>query len=331
MTVTIGRRDLIAALGGAAAAWPFAARAQQPAMPVIGFLAIASRDSFEYLVDAFRHGLNDVGYIERKNVEIEYRWADNQIDRLPALAADLVHRQVAVIAAVGGLAAARAAKAATRTIPIVFTVGGDPVRLGLVDGLSRPGGNATGMSVFSGTLLAKRLQVARELVPADTLLAALMNPAGPENDSDLKDLQDAARIVGQRLAIVNASADNELVSAFESAVRQQAKMLLVGSDVFFNDRRDQIIVLAARYGVPTIYFHHEAVREGGLISYGANIPDIYRNVGIYVGRTLKGEKPANLPVVQPTRVELVINLKTAKAVGLEIPDKLLALADEVIE
>jgi putative ABC transport system substrate-binding protein len=203
--------------------------------------------------------------------------------------------------------------------------------LGLVDGLSRPGGNATGMSVFSGTLLAKRLQVARELVPADALLAALMNPAGPENDSDIKDLQDAARIVGQRLAIVNASADNELVSAFESAVRQQAKMLLVGSDVFFNDRRDQIIALAARYAVPTIYFHHEAVREGGLMSYGANIPDIYRNVGIYVGRILKGEKPANLPVVQPTRVKLVINLKTAKALGLEIPPTLVALADEVIE
>jgi putative tryptophan/tyrosine transport system substrate-binding protein len=324
------RREFIMLLGGAAA-WPLAARAHQPAIPVIGFLAIASRDTFEYLIGAFRQGLNDVGYIERKNVEIEYRWADNQIDRLPALAADLVRRQVTVIAAVGGLAALRAAKAATLTIPIVFTVGGDPVRLGLVDGLSRPGGNATGMSVFSGTLLAKRLQVARELVPADALLAALMNPAGPENDSDIKDLQDAARIIGQRLAIVNASADNELVLAFESAVRQQAKMLLVGSDVFFNNRRDQIVALAARYAVPTIYFHHEAVREGGLISYGANIPDIYRNVGIYVGRILKGEKPANLPVMQPTRVELVINLKTAKALGLEVPPTLVALADEVIE
>jgi putative tryptophan/tyrosine transport system substrate-binding protein len=325
------RREFITLLGGATIAWPLAARAQQSAMPVIGFLAIASRDTFEYLIDAFRQGLNDAGYIERKNVEIEYRWANNQIDQLPALAADLVRRQVAVIAAVGGLAAPRAAKAATLTIPIVFTVGGDPVRLGLVDGLSRPGGNATGMSVFSGTLLAKRLQVARELMPADALLAALMNPASPENDSDIKDLQDAARIIGQRLAIVNASADNELVSAFESAVRQQAKMLPVGSDVFFNNRRDQIVALAARYAIPTIYFHHEAVRAGGLISYGANIPDIYRNVGIYVGRILKGEKPANLPVVQPTRVKLVINLKTAKALGLEIPPTLVALADEVIE
>src|SRR5215470_13330454 len=207
------RRQFITLIGGAAAAWPLAAAAQQSAMPVIGFLAIASRDTFEYLIDAFRQGLNDVGYVEGKNVEIEYRWADNQIDRLPALAADLVRRQVAVIAALGGLAAPRAAKAATATIPIVFTLGGDPVRLGLVDGLSRPGGNVTGMSVFSGTLLAKRLQVARELVPADALFAALMNPAGPENDSDIKDLQDAARIIGQRLAIVNASADNELVSA----------------------------------------------------------------------------------------------------------------------
>jgi putative tryptophan/tyrosine transport system substrate-binding protein len=327
----MGRREFVALLGGAAASWPLAAQAQQPAIPVIGFLAIASRDTFGYLIDAFRQGLQDVGYVEGKNAEIEYRWADNQIDRLPAMAADLVRRQVAVIAAVGGLAAPRAAKAATATIPIVFTVGGDPVRLGLVDGLSRPGGNATGMSVFSGTLLAKRLQVARDLVPADALLAALMNPTGPENDSDTKDLQDAARIIGQRLTIVNASNDSELAAAFESAVREQAKMLLVGSDVFFNSRREQIVALAARYALPTIYFHHEAARAGGLMSYGANIPDIYRNVGTYVGRILKGEKPANLPVMQPTRVELVVNLATAKTLGLDIPPTLLALADEVIE
>ena len=325
------RRDFITALGGAAAAWPLAARAQQTAVPVIGFLAIASRDTFGYLIDAFHRGLNDSGHVEGKNVEIEYRWADNQIPRLPALAADLVRRQVAVIAAVGGLAAPRAAKAATTTIPIVFTLGGDPVRLGLVDGLSRPGGNATGMSVFSGTLLAKRLQVARELVSADALLAALMNPANPENESDTQDLQDAARRVGQRLAIVNASADSELVAAFESAIRQQAKLLLVGNDVFYNSRRDQIVALATRYALPTVHFQHEAVRAGGLMSYGANIPDIYRNVGIYVGRVLNGEKPANLPAIQPTKVELFINLKTAKALGIEIPPMLVALADEVIE
>jgi len=329
----VRRRAFITLLGGAATAWPLTASAQQPAMPVIGFLAIASRDTFGYLIDAFRQGLNDLGYVEGRNVEIDFRWADNQLHRLPALATDLVSRQVAVIAAVGGLAAPRAAKAATATIPIVFTLGGDPVKLGLVDGLSRPGGNATGMSIFSATLLAKRLQVARELVPAaaDALLAALMNPANPENATDTQDLQDAARTMGQRLAIVNASADSELVAAFESAIRQQAKLLLVGSDVFYNSRREQIVALAARYVIPTIYFHREAVRSGGLMSYGAHIPDIYRNVGIYVGRILKGENPAQLPVMQPTRVELVINLKAAKALGLQIPDKLLALADEVIE
>jgi putative tryptophan/tyrosine transport system substrate-binding protein len=326
----IRRRKFIAFLG-TAAAWPLATRAQQATTPVIGFLAIASRDTFEYLIDAFHRGLNEAGYVEGRNVEIEYLWADNQLNRLPALAADLVRRKVAVIAAVGGLAAPRAAKAATTTIPIVFTVGGDPVKLGLVDGLSRPGGNATGMSLFSGTLLAKRLQIARELVPGDALLAALMNPASPENDSDTKDLLDAGRTLGHRLAILHASADNELDSAFESATRQQARILLVGSDVFFNNRRDQIIALAARHALPTVYFHHEAVRAGGLMSYGANIPDIYRNIGIYVGRILRGERPANLPVVQPTRVELVINLKTAKALGLEIPPMLVALADEVIE
>jgi putative ABC transport system substrate-binding protein len=247
------------------------------------------------------------------------------------LAADLVRRQVAVIAAVGGLASPRAAKAASTTIPIVFTTGGDPVSLGLVDSLSRPGGNATGMSVFSGTLLAKRLQVARELMPPDSLLATLMNQTNPENDFDTKDLQEAARAIGQRLVTVNASSESELAVAFETVTRQQAKALLVGNDVFFNSRRDQVVALAARNAVPTMYFQREAVRAGGLISYGASIPDVYRNVGIYVSRILKGEKPSNLPVLQPTRVELVINLVTAKALGLDIPPTVVALADEVIE
>jgi putative ABC transport system substrate-binding protein len=327
----IARRQVITLLSGATAAWPLAARAQQAAMPVIGFLAISSRDTYGYLTDAFRQGLQEAGYVDGKNVVIEYRWADNHLDRLPMLAADLVRRQVAVIAAVGGLASPRAAKAASTTIPIVFTTGGDPVSLGLVDSLSRPGGNATGMSVFSGTLLAKRLQVARELMPPDSLLATLMNQTNPENDFDTKDLQEAARAIGQRLVTVNASSESELVVAFETVTRQQAKALLVGNDVFFNSRRDQVVALAARYAVPTMYFQREAVRAGGLISYGASIPDVYRNVGIYVSRILKGEKPSNLPVLQPTRVELVINLVTAKALGLDIPPTVVALADEVIE
>jgi putative tryptophan/tyrosine transport system substrate-binding protein len=327
----VKRREFITLLGVAATAWPLAARAQQPAMPVIGFLAISSRDTYGYLTDAFRQGLQEAGYVDGKNVVIEYRWADNHPDRLPVLAADLVRRQVAVVAAVGGLASPRAAKAATTTIPIVFTTGGDPVSLGLVDSLSRPGGNATGMSVFSGTLLAKRLQVVRELMPPDSLLATLMNQTNPENDFDTKDLQEAARAIGQRLVTVNASSESELVVAFETVTRQQAKALLVGNDVFFNSRRDQVVALAARYAVPTMYFQREAVRAGGLISYGASIPDVYRNVGIYVSRILKGEKPSNLPVLQPTRVELVINLVTAKALGLDIPPTVVALADEVIE
>ena len=331
MASHIERRKFLAALGGAAAAWPLAARAQQGPMPVIGFLAIPSRDTYGYLIDAFRRGLQEVGYVDGNNVAIEYRFADNYLDRLPALAADLVRRQVAVIAAVGGVASPRAAKAATASIPIVFTAGGDPVRLGLVDSLSRPGGNATGMSVFSGTLLAKRLQIARELMPADSLLAALMNPTNPENDSDTNDLQEAARALGQRVITVAASSESELVDAFDTVTRQQAKSLLVGNDVFFNSRRDQVVALAARHAVPTMYFQREAVRAGGLISYGASIPEVYRNVGIYAGRILKGEKPSNLPVLQPTRVELVINLKTANTLGLDIPPTLVALADEVIE
>jgi putative ABC transport system substrate-binding protein len=324
------RRELITLLGGAAT-WPLAARAQQAATPVIGFLAIPSPDTYGYLVDTFRQGLKEAGYVEGRNVAIEYRWADNHVDRLPALAADLVGRQVAAIVAVGGLASARAAEAATKTIPIVFTTGGDPVASGLVDSLSHPGGNATGMTVFSGTLLAKRLEMARAVMPAEALLAVLMNPINPDSGADREALQQAARTINQRILLLNTSTESELTAAFETLVQQQAKALLVGNDVFFNSRRDQIVALAARYAVPTIYFQREAVKAGGLMSYGASIPDVYRNVGLYTARILKGEKPANLPVLQPTKVEMAINLVTAKTLGLTIPPTLLALADEVIE
>ena len=327
------RREFITLLGGAAAssALPLHARAQQAAMPEIGLLALASRDTFGYLLDAFRRGLAEHGYVEGKNVTIEYRWADNQVDRLPGLAADLVRRQVAVIAAVGGLAAPRAAKGATTTIPIVFTLGSDPVKAGLVAALNRPGGNATGISMFSGLLLTKRLEVARDLAPRSTLVAALMNPSSPEYGADLEELQNAARTIGQRIIVLKASGVNELAAAFEIAVQQQATALLVMTDVLFNNLRNELVALAAHHAVPTIYFQREAVEAGGLMSYGANIPDLYRQIGAYAGRILKGDKPEGLPVLQPTKIELIINLKTAKALGIDVPSTLLARADEVIE
>jgi putative tryptophan/tyrosine transport system substrate-binding protein len=321
------RREFITLLGGAATAWPMAARGQQPAMPVVGFLAISSRDTYGYLVDAFRQGLRESGYVEGRNVAIEYRWGDNQLDRLPALAADLVGRRMAVIAAVGGVASPRAAKAATSTIPIVFTMGSDPVNLGLVASLNRPGGNATGMTLLSGPLLVKRVELARELLPSTDLLAVLTNPTNPENDDDLKYVQEAVRVIGQRLLVLEASTESHFPAAFVTLVQQRAKALLVGSDVLFNSRREWLVALAARDAVPMFHFHHEAVQAGALMSYGASITEIYRQVGVYVSR----EKPADLPVVQPSRFELAINLKTAKALGLTVPPTLLARADEVIE
>jgi putative tryptophan/tyrosine transport system substrate-binding protein len=311
------RRQFISLIAGAAA-WPLAAHAQQPAMPVIGFLSGRSLEDSKQMMAAFGLGLNGQGFVEHQNVAIEYRWADGHYDRLPALAADLVRRQVAVILAVGSVPSPLAAKAATSTIPIVFVVGGDPVKFGLIATLNRPGGNLTGVSVLSGPLTAKRLELLRELMPQAGVVACLVNPKNPEADSQLTDIRAAARTFGQELLILNASTDHELATAF-------------GNDAFFVLRRDQISALAARHAIPAVYFLREFAVAGGLMSYGDSLTDAYRQVGDYVGRILKGTKPADLPVQQSTKVELIINLKTARALGLEIPPTLLARADEVIE
>ena len=329
MTVTIGRRELLAALGGAAAAWPLAARAQQPTMPVIGVLGGASLDALAEL-RAFRQGLKEVGYVEGENVAVEYRSADNRIDRLPELAADLLRRRVAVIAA-ADMASTRAAQAATTTIPIVFLVGADPVSFGLVASLARPGGNATGINVFTGELVAKRLGLLRELVPGATRVAALVHSADADADSTSRDVEAAARAMGLQIQVFKPSTSREIGAAFTTFVRERPDALFVGPGPFFNTRRVQFAVLAARHAVPAAYAVRAYVEAGGLMSYGASLADAFRQVGIYTGRILKGEKPADLPVLQPTKFELVINAETARALELEIPAKLLARADEVIE
>jgi putative tryptophan/tyrosine transport system substrate-binding protein len=326
----IGRREFITLLGGAAVAWPLAARAQQPAIPVVGFLSSASAAPFERFVAGFKDGLKSTGHIVGQNVAIEYRWADGQYDRLPALAAELVRLQVAAIT-VGGAPTIIAAMAATKTIPIVFSSGGDPVKLGFVASLNRPGGNVTGINIFVAEIEGKRLGLLRELVPGAVSLAVLLNPNNPNAEGQSRGVQQAARVMGLQTQTLYARSEGEIDTAFATMAQQRAEALLVGSDPFFNSRRDLVVALTARHRIPAMYELREFALAGGLMSYGTNLVDGYRQVGIYTGRILKGEKPSDLPVLQATKFEFVINIKTAKALGVKISDNLLSIADEVIE
>jgi putative ABC transport system substrate-binding protein len=325
------RRDFITLLGGAAAAWPLAARAQQPGMPVVGFLRSTSANASIDLVAALRRGLAEAGYTEGQNIAIEYRWAEGHNDRLPALAADLVRRQCALIVA-GGDAAAHAAKTATTAVPIVFATGEDPVKVGLVSRLNRPGGNITGISFYnSADLESKQLELLREVVPKAAVIGVLVNPTMAAAQSQESEAQVAARALGLQLFVVNAGSERDFDTAFTTLVEQRVEALLIVGNALFTGQRYRLVAVAARYALPTIYPLREFVAAGGLMSYGGSLTDAYRQVGVYAARILKGEKPADLPVTLPTKFELVINLQTAKGLGIEIPPMLLARADEVIE
>ena len=326
------RREFITLLGGTAATWPLAARAQQPSMPVIGLVNGRSPEASVRIAGAFRKGLNEAGYVEGQNVTVEYHWLEGQYDRLPSLMADLVRRHVAVIATPGSNPAALAAKAATSTIPIVFGVGENPVKLGLVASLARPGGNATGINFFVSEVVAKRLGLLHELLPKVVRIAVLVNPANaPTAEATLREVPEAAQAFGLQIQIVKASTSREIEAAFATIVRERAKGLLVAPDGFFLDRRVQFATLATRYGIPATYPARDAVEAGGLMSYGTDLMDMYRQVGVYTGQILKGANPADLPVLQSTKFEFVINLQTARALGIEVPNSIQFLADEVID
>jgi len=331
MTAKMKRRDFIALLGGAAAAWPLAARAQQPAMPVIGILHFGSPEANVNVMAAFRQGLGEAGYVDGRNVAIEYRWAYNDVDRLPQLAADLVRRRVALIVTPANMVVAFAAKAATTTIPIVFNTGTDPVKAGLVASLNRPGGNITGVSFMNVQLGAKRLGMLRELLPKAMRFAILVNRSNPDTDSVVADLRSAAASIGCEIEVLDADTYSDIVPAVASLVQRRADAFLINPGQVFYDRRTQLLTLAARYRLPAIYPAREWADAGGLMSYGSSFAEQHRQAGIYAGRVLKGEKPADLPILRATKFELVINLQTAKALDIDIPPTLLARADEVIE
>jgi putative tryptophan/tyrosine transport system substrate-binding protein len=327
----MNRREVITVLAGAATSLPLVGQAQQPVMPVIGFLSTTTPGPFAHLIAGFRRGLQEVGYLDGRNVVIEYRWAEGQYDRVQALALDLVQRQVAVIVTTGGETSAVAAKAATTTIPIVFNTGTDPVRLGLVASLARPGGNATGVNIFTTELAEKRLGLLLDVVPAAVTIAILLNPNFAPALANGREAEVAARALGKEIVVFNAANESEIDTAFAGVAQLGSRALLVGSDPYFNSRREQIVALAARHAIPAVYEWREFAQAGGMMSYGTNLLEAYRQLGLYVGRILRGEKPADLPVIQLSKFELVLNLKTATSLGIVFPPGLLAIADEVIE